>query len=151
MPRSLVLLVPVCLVATLVGCAPSKGDIDKSIKEEMKTSLGLDITSTDLTKKADGGYTGTATAANGDVYDVEVEPSKSGKAEWKAVPSKPTVEKMVREMIDNQIKIKVKSLDLSKQGFGSYTGTATLENGQKMKVTGTMEGKNLNLKADPIP
>jgi hypothetical protein len=151
MSRYFALLVPVCLAAGLAGCGPSKGDIDKSIKDEMKSGLGVDITSTNLTKQPDGGYTGTATAANGDIYDVVVNPSKGNKAEWKAAPAQPTVEKMLREMIDAQIKVKVQSMSLTKQGFGTYTGTAALENGKKLNLSATLDGKTLNLKADPAP
>ena len=44
-------LVPVCLVAALVvGCAPGKSDIEKSIRDEMKSSLGVEIAKVDLDK-----------------------------------------------------------------------------------------------------
>lgn len=150
MPRFLAFVLPICLATALVGCAPSKSDIDKSIKDEMKSSMNVDITSTALTKQSDGGYTGTATAANGDVYDVTVEPSKNGRSEWKAIPSQAMVEKMVREGLAAQLKVNVKGLALTKQGLGIYSGTADLDNGQKMKVTTSMEGKNMSWKAEPM-
>jgi hypothetical protein len=147
--RVVAFAVPVFLVV-LAGCAPAKSDIDKSIKDEMKTSMNVEITSTNLTKQSDGGYTGTATAANGDVYDVTVDPPKGGRTEWKAIPSQAMVEKMMREGIATQIKSNVKTLTLTKQGPGIYSGTADLENGLKMKVSTSMEGKNMNWKAEPM-
>lgn len=151
MARYLALVLPVCLVAVLCGCGPSKGDIEKSIINEMKTSMNVEITSTSLTKQSDGSYTGTATARNGDVYDVTVEPPKGGRTEWKALPGQAMVEKTIREGIEGQNKMKVKALTLNKQGPGIYTGTAVLENGFKMSVSTSMEGKQIMMKAEPAP
>lgn len=149
MSRYFALVLPVCF-AVLSGCAPSKGDIEKSIKDEMKTSMNVEITSTNLTKGADGGYTGTATAANGDVYDVTAETPKGGRSAWTAIPAQSTVERMVREKIENDNKVKVKSIALTKQGPGVFSGTLELEGGGKMKVSTSMEGKNMNWKAEPM-
>lgn len=141
--------IPALLLALLAGCGPSKNDLDKSIKAEMKSSMNVEITSTNLTKQSDGGYTGTATATNGDIYDVTVEPPKSGRTEWKAIPSQSMVEKMMREGIETQVKVKVKALSLTKQGPGTFTGTADLENGLKMNVSTNMEGRSMRWKAEP--
>ena len=71
---------------------------------------------------------GTATAANGDTYDVVAQPPKGGRSEWTATPAQVTIEKMLRDMINAQNTSKVKTLAVTKQGPGAYTGTATLEN-----------------------
>lgn len=115
----------------------------------MKTSLGVDIAAVDLQKQPNGGYTGTATAANGDVYDVTVEPPKGGKSEWKATPTIPIIERMVRQSMDSQLPSKVKTMSLTKQGTDQYSGTAVLENGVRMKVTARMDGKNLSSNWQP--
>ena len=144
-------LVPVCLVVVLVaGCAPGKSDIEKSIRNEMKSSLGVEISTVDLQKQSDGTYTGTATAANGDIYDVTTTPPKSGKTEWKAVPSQIMVERLVRADLEAKTQTKVQSLALTKSSPGNYTGTAELTNGKKFKVTTSLEGKTLMLKTEPM-
>jgi hypothetical protein len=143
------LLVPAALVAVFaIGCAPNKEDIEKSIREEMKAGRGVEITSIDLTKQSDGGYTGTATATNGDVYDVTTKPPKGSRLEWKAVPSQPVVERILREMMDKdflekELAISVASLTLTKESSEKYSGTAVLSNGQKVAVTAVWEGANL--------
>jgi hypothetical protein len=116
----------------------------------MKTSLGVEITSTNLTKQSDGSYTGTATAANGDVYEVTTEVPKGGQVEWKAVPGQAVVERTVRDAMNAQLPAKVKTLSLTRQGPGIYSGTGELEDGTRLKVSTSMEGKNLNWKAEPV-
>src|SRR5262249_10847761 len=65
MLRRVVLLLPVVVFALLVsGCAPSQGEVERSIREEMKSKMGVVITSIELKKQADGSYVGTATAQN---------------------------------------------------------------------------------------
>ena len=150
MPRYLALALPICLVVVL-GCAPSKSDIDKSLREEMKSKLNVEITSTSLTKQSDGGYIGTATASNGDVYDVTVSPPSGGRTEWQAVPAQALVEKKVTEFIEGHYKSKVKTLNLTKQKPGVYTGTAVLDIGAKFNVSTSLEGTQLMVKTDPIP
>jgi uncharacterized protein with FMN-binding domain len=148
--RYLALALPVCLVAVLCGCAPGKGDIEKSLREEMNAKLNVEITSTSLTKQADGGYTGTATARNGDVYDVTVGPVKGGQFEWKAIAGQATVEKDIRAWLEREYKSKVKNLALTKQEPGIYKGTATLENGGKLNLSTYLEGTQMMYKADPV-
>jgi uncharacterized protein with FMN-binding domain len=141
--RYFVLVLAVCLVAGLVGCAPSKTDIDKSLREEMKSKLNVEITSTNLTKQPDGGYTGTATAANGNVYDVTVGPPKGGQFEWKVVLGQSTIERMIRQDAETRGKVKVKALTLTKRGDGQYEGPLELENGEWLTVTTKLEGSDL--------
>ena len=151
MSRYLARALPVCFVALLSGCAPGKSDIEKSIKDEMKSSLGVEVVSVNLTKQSDGSYTGTATAVNGDVYDVACDPPKGGKAEWRAFPSQAMLERDMRKDLEEKAKGKVKSLTLTKQGPGTFTGTAVFEDGSKAKVSTTVEGKQVMSKYEPIP
>lgn len=141
-------LVPVCLVAALAaGCAPGKAGIEKSIRDEMKSSLGVEITKVDLDKQADGTFSGTATAANGDTYDVTTSPPKGGKVEWKAVVAKNTIERMLRDHIKTSLKAEVTALELNKQPDGTYSGTATTAPGNTYEVTASapkVEGVMLN-------
>ncbi len=144
-------VVPVLSLA-LTGCAPSKSEIEKSIKNEMKTALGVEITAVNLSKQADGGYVGTATAADGDTYDVTARPPQGGKAEWTAVPGQAALEKTVRQSLETQTQLKVQSLSLTKQsGPGVYTGVAVFEGGERAKVDTYMEGKQVMFKAEPMP
>jgi hypothetical protein len=149
MYRLLSRITPLALLALAAGCAPSKADIDRSIREEMKTSLGVEITSTDLKKQSDGSYAGTATAANGDVYEVTTNPPKGTRIEWKAIPAQAVVERTVRDGMNAQLPSKVKTLSLTKESPGVYKGTAVLEDGSKMNVSTKMEGKNLLWEAAP--
>jgi len=146
-----VLLVPIVLLSLFVwGCSPSQRDVENSIREEMKSSLGVNITSLDLKKQGDGSYVGTATAANGDVYDVTTSPPSNNKIEWKAIPGQAMVERLVRAGLKEQLSANVKSLQLTKNGPGSYTGPAELETGSKVIVTTRMEGVNLRWEARPV-
>jgi hypothetical protein len=151
MYRPFSFVVPVALVCALAaGCAPSKGDIEKSIREEMKTSLNVDVAAVNLTKQPDGSYVGTATAANGDVYDVTTNPPQGARIEWKAIPSQAMVERDVRAGVESHYQVKVKTLSLTKKGPGTYNGTVEFENGTKMSVSTSMEGKQLVWKTEPL-
>jgi hypothetical protein len=149
MVRTLSLTVCAALALLAAGCAPGKSDIEKSVREEMKTQLGLEITAIDLTKKDDGSYAGTATAANGDVYDIVTGKPSGNKIEWKAYPSQSVIEKTVRSELESQMKTKVKSLALASKGEHVYEGKAELENGMKMKVSTHMDGTQLKWEAVP--
>jgi hypothetical protein len=151
MLRRLVLLVPIVLLVWFVpGCGVSKGDIERSIRDEMKSKMSVTIMSFDLQKQNDGSYAGTATADNGDVYDVSTAPPKEGKIEWKAIPGQTMVEKLVREGLEKQMSTKVKSLQLTKNGPGSYTGTAELASGMKVTVTSRMDGAKFVWEGKPV-
>ena len=55
MLRRFVLLLPIVLLAFLVsGCGPRQSDVEKSIRDEMPSQLGVVIASVDLQKQADG-------------------------------------------------------------------------------------------------
>jgi hypothetical protein len=149
--RSFALVLAVCLVAGLAGCAPSTNDIDKALREEIKSKMNVEITSTNLTKQPDGSYTGTATAANGDVYDVTVSQPKRGEFQWKAIAGQALVEKKLREWLEGEYKSKVKTLVLTKREPGVYNGTTVLENDLKLNVSTHLEGGQLMMKADPVP
>lgn len=151
MHRVLSLIAPAALVTVLAaGCAPSKGDIEKSVRDELKTSLGVDIAAIDLAKQPDGSYAGTATAANGDVYDVTTKPPKGGRIEWKALPSHAMVERLVREMMEKELPVKVALVKLTKESSGAYSGTAELANGEMLSVTARWEGTNLHAEWKPL-
>jgi hypothetical protein len=148
MLRRPVLLVLPALLA-LCGCGPRQGDVERSIRDEMKTKLGVVISSLDLKKQGDGSYAGTATAQNGDVYEVTTQPPRGNKIEWKAIPGQAMVEKMVREGIEKQMSTKVLTLRLTKSGPGSYSGTADLATGAKVTVTTRVEGAQILWEAKP--
>jgi hypothetical protein len=140
------------LCAILVaGCAPSQADVERSIRNEMKSTLDVVIASIDLQKQGDGVYLGTATAENGDVYDVTTTPTKDNKVEWNAIPGQATVERLVRAGLETQLASKVTSLQLTKRGPGDYTGPAELASGVKVIVSTRMEGPQLLWEAKPAP
>jgi uncharacterized protein with FMN-binding domain len=126
----------VALFAVLVaGCGASKDSMEKAVSEEMKKNLNTDITAISLTKQADGTYAGTATAANGNTYDVTTTAPKGGKFEWTAVLAKESVEKLIREHMKTSLNADVTVTDMTKQADGSYTGTAAAANGDTYEVT----------------
>ena len=141
------------------GCQrsqPSQDDVEKSIRAEMKSKIGVDIKSFDLKIKADGSYTGTATTDAGADYGVTAAPLKNNKIEWKAVPDLESVERMVEAQIKNRIdgmkptwirwkKLRwVKSLKLTYQGPGIYRGPVELISGQRGVIVSTrLEGTQL--------
>jgi len=132
------------------GCTPSQSDVEKSIREEMKSALGVTIQSLDIKKQADGSYMGTATAENGDLYEVNTQPPKCGTVEWKAVPGQAMVEKIVKDGIEKQIGSPVKTLTLTKKGPGNYSVPAVLQNSAKVNVSSRMEGAMLMWEALPV-
>ena len=151
MLRRAVLVIPIALLALLgTGCDSSRSNIEKSIRDEMKSQMGVVITSFDLKKQGNGGYAGTATAQNGDVYDVTTSPPNNNRIEWKAIPGQAMVEKLLHTGIEQQLGAKVKSLQITKTEPGNYTGSAELETGFKVTVTTRMEGKNLLWEAKPV-
>jgi hypothetical protein len=114
-------------------------------REEMKTKLNVNIASIDLKKQSDGGYIGTATADNGDVYDVTVTPPQGSRIEWKAFASQATLEKDFRTQIENWEKLKVKTLNLIKQEAANYTGMAVFENDAELGLEAAMEGTQFKM------
>jgi hypothetical protein len=139
----------ILFVAFSGGCAPSQDKIEESIREEMKKNLSVNITSFDLKKQSDGSYVGTATADNGDVYDVTTRPPEGNKIEWRAYPSQLMLEKKFREEIESMPGSKVKSLTLTKQEGIKYTGTAELENGLKFNLRAELEGTQVMTYIEP--
>jgi hypothetical protein len=143
-------VLPVVLLAALVaGCGPTQGDIEKSIRDEMKAKTGTIITSFSLTKNADGSFVGTATAQNGDVYDVSTKPPVGGKMEWKCIPGQAMVERVVTQGIQQQLSLTITSFQLTKSGPGIYSGTAVATTGAKVSVSTHMEGAQLMWTAQP--
>jgi hypothetical protein len=150
MLRRIVSVLPIALTVFLVsGCSPSQAEVEQSIRDEMKSSLGVAITSLDLKKQNDGSFLGTATAQNGDVYDVTTSKPSGDKIEWKAVPGQAMVETVVRAGIQEQLSATVKTMQLTKKGPGEYTGPAELSNGAKVTVTTHMDGTQLKWEAKP--
>ena len=152
MLRCMALLVPTALLVSLVsGCGPSQSDIEKSIRDDMKKSKGVTITSLDLKKQSDGGYVGTAQSQNGDDYEITCAPPKGQQVEWKAMPGPKMVDKEVRAAIEAKSPgSKVKSLHLSRGAeAGTYSGDAELDNGMQLTVTTHMQGMDLQMNWAP--
>ncbi len=133
------------------GCGPTQADVEKSIRDGMKSQLNIEITAVDLKKQPDGTYAGTATAANGDVYDITTEPPSGGTMQWKALPTPPVVERQVKQIMEEQTKGKLRSLKLAKKDGNRYEGTAEAEDGTKLKVTAEMDGTQLKCQWAPAP
>lgn len=148
MSRILSLVAPAVLAVFAIGCTPRQNDIEKSIREGMKADQNVEIKTIDLTKQSDGGYTGTATADNGDEYEIIVNKPRGSRVDWRAVPSQPMVERIVRGGMDEKLKSKVKTLNLTKESPGTYYGTAELEDGTKLNVSTKMEGNALTWQAE---
>jgi|GEM_PF-6656821 len=134
----------------VVGCAPSEREVEQVIREGLKVDQDVDVVTVNLTKQPDGGYLGTATATNGDTYDVTVEPPKGGRVRWRAAASQAMVERFVRERIEERYFSKVKALDLKKQGNGTYTGTAELEDGNRIQISATTTGQKLRWEIEMV-
>jgi uncharacterized protein with FMN-binding domain len=139
---ALFVLTAVSLPLSLAGCG-SKADMEKQVKEGMEQQLNIKVTSLSLTKVSDDKYTGTAEATNGIKYDLLVK-VKGSKFEWRAIPDRSTLEKTVKQRMEEKLKIQVKSLSLTKMSDDKYTGTAEAAvGGVKYNVTVTIQGKNM--------
>lgn len=140
------LLFPLALLVA-AGCnSPTQAELEKSVREEMKSKLDVTITSFDLKKQDNGTYAGTATADNGDIYDITTEPAKDGKISWKAVWALPTVERKTQQLVETAFKNKVASLKLTKQeAADTYAGPVEMESGLKMNITVEMKDGQLKL------
>jgi len=133
----------VLLAGLVSGCGPSQSELEKAIRDEMKSKMNVDITSFDLKKQSNGSYVGTATAVNGNVYDVVTEVPKLDKVEWKAIPGQVMVEKMARAEIEQLYSGSVTSLQLTKKEPGVYTSRADLMRGKQLDhvdITTHMDG-----------
>jgi hypothetical protein len=64
-------------------------------------------------------------------------------------PSQAEIENTVKKGMEDQLKIQVKSLTLTKQSSDYYTGTAEATNGDKYDVTVTVKGNQYEWKAFP--
>jgi uncharacterized protein with FMN-binding domain len=148
MPRALSAAALALLL--LAGCGPSKSAIEGSIRDEMKKTMGVEIATVGITKLPDGGYSGTATATNGDVYDVLVNPTQGNRTEWKAYPGQAMLENMFRKEIAKGAGVEPNTLALTKGGSaGVYTGTATLPNGQRLSLRTFLQGNQVMIEALP--
>jgi hypothetical protein len=133
---------------TLVGCGPSKGEMEKEAKKMIEEQLHVKVKSLTLNKESGNKYSGTAEATNGDKFDVYVTVS-GRKYEIKAQPDEASVKQQFQKLIEEKIRFKVTSINLVRQADHSYTGEATLANGQKLKLTAQWEGNQFRLKAQP--
>lgn len=142
------------------GCAPNnQSDLEKSIREEMKSKLDVTITAVELKKQDDGTYAGTATADNGDVYDVTTKPPGGGAIQWHAVLSPASadkrrlaeVERFGREWIEQEFKTTVKSLAMTKKDENRYEGVAETERWMRLNVVAEIEDGQVKWRAAPPP
>lgn len=145
MCRFTALALLVCLIG-LASCTPSPFDVEQSVRGEMQTKMGIELSALDLAKQPDGSYTGTATVVNGDVYEVAVDPPGSGRIKWRAVATQATIERMLRDHLEGNLHLNVKTMEVKKQPDGSYAGTATATNGDVYELTAgaTSQGSVLN-------
>lgn len=132
LPRILPLF---CVVAALFvsGCREAtQQDVEKAIRDGMKKKMDIEVTSLELKKKPEGNhrYVGTATAQNGDVYDVFGIAYTREQIDWGACPVLAQVEKQLRTELEQKFKEKVKSMQLSKEGGTNYSGLAELADGR---------------------
>jgi hypothetical protein len=136
----------------LAGCgAPSQADVERTVRDGMKVERGVEVKEVNLTQQPGGAYTGTATADNGDTYDVVVDRPRAGKVRWRATATQPTVERLLRERIERTHGSPVAKLELTRESEGSYYGTFTLEAGTRWTVTANTEGVELKWQASLIP
>ncbi len=132
------------------GGTPSQAEVEKTVRDGMKATQGVEVEKLTLAEQG-GGYVGTATATNGDTYDVTVSPPKRGRFQWNAVASQATVERILREKIERTHQLRVVRLELAKESPGAYTGTVELEDGTRWKVSTSMMGSELKWQADRLP
>ena len=57
---------------------------------------------------------------------------------------------MLRDIVTNQLKLTVKSLDLDKKEGLNFSGKAETQEGIKFNVTADWDGKQYNLRAVPL-
>jgi hypothetical protein len=148
MRRCIVALVGL-LAFGISGCAPSQSELEKSIKEGMKSQLNVEVSSLNLTKQSDGSYVGTASCTNGDVYDITTTAPDKGKIEWKAKPGQAAIERRVREGMEEKLGGKVKSLTLTKSSDEGYTGVGEMTTGLKYDIKVEAVGTQLRWEAVP--
>lgn len=129
----------------------TRATMERRIRDHFKAACNLDATAVTLRELFHRGFEGTATVANGDVYDVTIDPpSRSGRSEFHIVYGRPTVERMIRTGINEKNASKVKTLALEKRSPGHYAGTAVLADGAKLKVRTWADDKNFSWEAKPV-
>lgn len=128
----------------------TQATVELRLREQIKTQLRSDPAVIELRELIHHGYEGTATFANGDVYDVDIDPPTLHKGESRVIPGPAMVERMVRQGIDEKNESKVKTVTLEKRSPGNYTGTAVLGNGVQFRVWTRNEGQNFSWQAEPV-
>ncbi len=121
------------LIRVLVGWI-SGDSLKNSIKQEMKSTRRVDITDINLAKSADGGLSGTATASNGDVYDLQVDKPGGSRQAWTASPSKKMLEREISTMMAKSSLGTAGTIDITKTDSGGYVGSATTSAGDTYEV-----------------
>jgi hypothetical protein len=122
-----------CLTA-LSGCArPGPVDAERSVRDGMKAQMGIDVAAVNVTRQPDGSFAGTATAANGDVYNVRASVSGDGWSVLQVVLADETIERMIRDHLATNMQ--VAATEVKKQSDGGFTGTATATNGTVYEVS----------------
>jgi hypothetical protein len=120
----------------LSGCGASQAEIEKTVREGMEEKLHTKVTSLTMSKTSDTKYNGTAVATNGTTYDVTA--TIDGKmVRWEAVPNQASMEKMVTQLVQERLKISVKTLTLTKGPGNTFHGTAESTTGAKLDIAGT--------------
>jgi hypothetical protein len=148
-PKKLVVLLLTAAALGVPGCKPNQGEVEKTVKKGMEEQLHVQIKSLTLTPQSGGGYTGKAEASNGNTYDVTVT-TEGSQYKWRAVPDQASLERMVTKGIQDQRKIQIKSLKLTKQAQGNYQGTAEAANGTRYEITVTFKGTQIEWKAKRV-
>jgi uncharacterized protein with FMN-binding domain len=157
--RNVLWLIALAPTVGPVGCAPpAQNELEKSVRDEMKAKHNVGMVSFDLKKQDDGSYVGTATADNGDVYDLTTSPPKQGKMEWKTNLSQASRDKnmlaevirLTRDGLEEKFKTKVTELSLTKVADNNYEGTAETENKQKWNVKAEFDGTQVKWQAQAV-
>jgi hypothetical protein len=133
-PRSLLFLSSFCVAVTISGCGPSQSEVERVVKSGIEEKMHIKVKSLTLTKGEGGKYTGSAESTAGEKYDVTATVSGT-QVKWEAQTSQADLEKKIREHMETELGSKVKSLSLTRQPGGGYTGTAEVTTGQKYDVT----------------
>jgi uncharacterized protein with FMN-binding domain len=132
----------------LTGCGVPQSEVERIVRTGIEDKMHTKVTSLNLTKESDTKYTGTATVSSGDKFDIQA--TVEGKmVRWTALPDRAGTEKQFKEIISKQLGGQVQSMELTKGSDGTYTGTATLATGQKLKLRSHVKGEKLMFEAKP--
>jgi hypothetical protein len=112
-------------------------EIERLVRQGFEQKVGQGVNAVQLKRTDEGNYAGTITTATGEEWHVTVRVTPMGsnkQIRWRARPPLARAESDLRKDMETKLNKKVRSLQLTRQEDGRFSGTAELESGEQFDV-----------------